>query len=110
MTQTRLRRFAARIFALVVVVTVYASARLPVISVGDRVDLASRFRFTVAALPSVPSPPLMQVRSVHPSLEHISAWISAVGAAVALYDLDGDGLPNDVCYVDTRTNQVIVAP
>jgi hypothetical protein len=29
---------------------------------------------------------------------------------VALNDLDGDGLPNDVCYVDVRTDEVIVAP
>jgi hypothetical protein len=27
-----------------------------------------------------------------------------------LNDLDGDGLSNDVCYVDVRTDQVIVAP
>lgn len=50
------------------------------------------------------------MRAVHPSLQHLSAWISSVGAAVALYDLDGDGLPNDMCYVDTRTDQVLVTP
>ena len=33
-----------------------------------------------------------------------------MGAAVALNDLDGDGLPNDACYVDTRIDKVIVAP
>ena len=33
-----------------------------------------------------------------------------MGASVAMNDLDGDGLPNDVCYVDTRTDQLIVAP
>ncbi|MDG3008357.1 CRTAC1 family protein [Paludisphaera sp. Pla2] len=33
-----------------------------------------------------------------------------MGAAVALHDLDGDGLPNDVVYVDTRTDRVILAP
>ena len=32
------------------------------------------------------------------------------GAAVALADLDGDGLPNDVLLVDPRIDQVIVAP
>ena len=47
---------------------------------------------------------------MHPSLKTIESWISAVGAAVALNDLDGDGLPNDVVYVDTRTDRVIVAP
>jgi hypothetical protein len=36
--------------------------------------------------------------------------ISSVGAAIALTDLDGDGLPNDVCHVDPRTDHVIVAP
>src|SRR5436305_1587410 len=43
-------------------------------------------------------------------MERISGWVSAVGAAVALNDLDGDGLSNDVCYVDPRTDQVILAP
>jgi len=33
-----------------------------------------------------------------------------MGAAAALHDLDRDGLANDICYVDTRTNQTIVAP
>ena len=47
---------------------------------------------------------------MHPSLKRIESWISSVGAAVALNDLDGDGLPNDVVYVDPRTDRVIVAP
>ncbi|HET6891867.1 MAG TPA: CRTAC1 family protein, partial [Pyrinomonadaceae bacterium] len=34
----------------------------------------------------------------------------AVGAAAALGDLDGNGLSDDVCYVDTRTDMVIVTP
>ncbi|HEX7287050.1 MAG TPA: CRTAC1 family protein, partial [Candidatus Angelobacter sp.] len=50
------------------------------------------------------------IRAVNPRLARLSAWISSVGASVALNDIDGDGLPNDVCYVDTRTDQVIVAP
>ena len=36
--------------------------------------------------------------------------VSFVGAAVALADLDADGLPNDVLLVDPRIDQVIVAP
>jgi hypothetical protein len=43
-------------------------------------------------------------------LQHITGWWSSFGAAAALSDLDGDGLPNDACYVDMRTDQVIVAP
>ena len=46
------------------------------------------------------------LRPVSPS----RGWISSVGAAAALEDLDRDGLSNDVCFVDTRTDMVIVAP
>ena len=49
-------------------------------------------------------------RSVNPSMERHWGWMSAVGAAVALADLDGDGLANDVCHVDTRTDRVTLAP
>ena len=33
-----------------------------------------------------------------------------MGAAVALADIEGNGVANDACFVDTRTNRVIVAP
>jgi hypothetical protein len=88
----------------------YLMARLPDIPDAERASLARRFRFEQTALPTVPGPEVRLVRSVNPSLRHIASWISAVGAAVALNDLDGDGLPNDLCYVDVRTDQVIVAP
>lgn len=51
-----------------------------------------------------------KVRPVHPSYRGMESWISAVGAAVALNDIDGDGLPNDVCLVDTRDDSVTVRP
>src|SRR6185312_6000409 len=50
------------------------------------------------------------VRGVHTSLHRIRSWISFVGAAVSLADLDGDGLSNDLIYVDPRIDQVIVGP
>jgi hypothetical protein len=82
---------------------------LPELSPGERQELAARFRFTPFFLPELAGPK-QTVRAVHPSLERISAWISSVGAGVALADLDGDGLPNDVCLVDPRTDQVLIAP
>jgi hypothetical protein len=73
--------------------------------------LAGRFSFKKSPLPEVPyHPPYKFVRQVHPSLERISAWISSLGAAATLADLDGDGLPNDVIYVDPRTGLVTVTP
>ncbi len=104
-----------RIVAVAVVLVLYVLARAPELSADQRASLAKRFRFERAALPDFlgggsPGHAPRSVRPVAPSLERISAWISSVGAAVALNDLDGDGLPNDVCYVDTRTDRVIVAP
>jgi enediyne biosynthesis protein E4 len=105
-----LRRNAARLFAIAVMAGLYLFAQLPTISASERAALAARFRFTAKPLP-VPSAATYQtLRPVNPNLAHIASWISAVGAAVALADIDGDGLPNDACFVDTRTNRVIVAP
>ncbi|HMB92970.1 MAG TPA: CRTAC1 family protein, partial [Rhodothermales bacterium] len=84
--------------------------RLPEASEQERTDLAARFAFTTLPLPEIEGPPPRSVRAVHPSLAHLASWISSVGASVALNDLDRDGLPNDLCYVDVRTDQVIVAP
>ncbi len=105
-----LRRHSTPIVAIVLVVGLYVLSRPPVLASDERVALASRFHFTKLPLPELPGHPQKFVRAVHPSLARISAWISSVGAAVALADLDGRGLPNDVCYVDPRTDLVIVAP
>ncbi len=75
----------------------------------EQAALAQRFHFTRFELPS-PAEPLRTARPVHPSMERISAWVSAMGAAAALGDVDGDGLPNDLCHVEPRTDRVTVMP
>jgi hypothetical protein len=104
--QRHLRRFAA----IGLLGALYLLARLPEAPEAEWDRLGGRFQFQRAVIPVVPGPDVRGVRPVHPSLRHISAWISSVGAAVALNDLDDDGLPNDLCYVDVRSDQVIVAP
>ena len=103
-------RLSIKLATLVPIVLCYWLARPPGFTATDRDQLASRFRFTHASLPGLPGDTSRSVRAVHPSLRRIAAWISSVGASVALHDLDSDGLPNEVCYVDTRTDRVIVAP
>lgn len=63
-------------------------------------------RHTLQALGDKPQ----SIRDVHPGFERIAAWVSAVGAGVALFDLDGDGRHNDYCLVDPRFDSVTVAP
>lgn len=54
--------------------------------------------------------PFRSIREVHPKLERISAWISSVGAAVAIADIAGSGRPADLCLVDPRNDSVTVMP
>ena len=108
--ETRFHRHLRRLVAIALLCGLYLLARLPDISSNERARLARQFRFERAPLPLISGPEVRSVRPVNPSLRNIQSWISAVGAAVALNDLDGDGLPDDLCYVDTRTDQVIVSP
>jgi hypothetical protein len=104
-------RYAAPAAAIAILVPCYLMARFPCISAGDCMKLAANFKFDKLPLAEVPNhPPYKYVRAVHPSLQRISAWISSLGASVAIADLDGDGLPNDLINIDPRTDLVTVAP
>ncbi|HSK62699.1 MAG TPA: VCBS repeat-containing protein, partial [Pyrinomonadaceae bacterium] len=105
-----LRGNAVQIVALAIIGALYAMARLPVITKAERIELSSNFQFSQRPLPEVPGLPHKSIRTVNPSLSRIAGWVSATGAGVALNDLDGDGLSNDLCMVDPRSDRVIVAP
>lgn len=109
-TDGAFRRQAAKLTAIILVFVVYGFARMPEVSESELAKLAAGFSFRAAPLPTLNGEPQKTIRDVNPNLRRISGWISAVGAAVALNDLDGDGLPNDACYVDTRIDKVIVTP
>jgi len=105
------RRHARPIVAVLCVLPLYAAARLPVLARAERAELASRFSFERVELPEVVTGrEQASIRNVHPSLKKVSGWISVIGAAAALGDLDGDGLANEVCWVDPRYDDVLVAP
>ena len=106
----RVKQLATRAVALISIFGLYGLAQLPESTDRERQRLASQFKFNQEILPAVKNHPLRSVRDVNPSLEHISAWISSVGAGVALNDIDGDGLSNDLCLVDPRTDQVSISP
>jgi hypothetical protein len=104
------RKNIARLVAITLLVAFYLLAQQPSLSIADRKELATKFRFTRSSLYEVPVSSYRSRRVVNPSLERIASWVSATGAAVALNDLDGDGFSNDVCSVDPRTDRVTVAP
>ena len=106
-----LRRCATPFAALVIVAFCYGMAQFPKLAPGEAAKLAAPFKFERHAMPEVANPPpYATINEVHPSLKRIAAWISSLGAAVTLADLDGDGLPNDLIHADPRTRLVTVAP
>jgi hypothetical protein len=104
-------KYLSCLAAMMLVAICYAIAKFPTLTSSEMTALAGGFSFKKSSLPEVPDhPPYKFVREVHPSLQRISAWVSSLGAAATLADLDGDGLPNDIVYVDPRTDLVTVAP
>ena len=113
MISSYLRPHLARIIAILVLLLLYERTRLPQISSQERASLAAEFdftRFDLLAAPDSATSSQRQIREVHPSLSHIAGWVSFMGASIALNDLDGDGLPNDLCSVDPRSDQVTISP
>jgi hypothetical protein len=104
------RRHASKIVAIAIVTALYGATRAPVLADHERAMIAERFRFSSMPLDEPEGVAHQMRRSVNPMMERHAGWISAVGAAVALADLDGDGLANDVCHVDPRTDLVTLAP
>lgn len=101
---------ARRIVAVLVIAAALWVARQPQLDAQERSELARRYRFEETPLAHFSELRDARVRPVHPAFAHIDGWISAVGGSVALGDFDGDGVSNDVAYVDTQSDRVIVAP
>lgn len=70
-------------------------------------DAGAGIRFAATALNSPPATAHHQ-RPVALGLQAIAPWISAVGAAVGVADLDGDGAETEACLVDPRDDSVRV--
>lgn len=98
--------------ALLLVAISYFLAREPTIDRSEHRQLADKLKFSRFDLDvdSFATDGLKSSRSVHPSLQRISAWIGGTGAAATLGDLDADGLENDLVLIDPRVDRVVVMP
>jgi enediyne biosynthesis protein E4 len=107
----RLRFCAAGIATALMAGGFYALALPATLSAKQRITLAAPLHLAATYLaPADNGEPMRAIRAVHPSLRHIDAWISSVGAGAALADIQGSGLPADICLVDPRNNSVSVLP
>jgi hypothetical protein len=110
MTRDAMRRLVSAVVALLCCVLVWQFARPPAVSAAERAGLAEGFRFEAIPLgPSDDAAP-RRIRPVAPVYNDISGWVSSVGAASALFAVDGGVVSHDVCLVDPRTDKVTVAP
>lgn len=93
---------------LVCVIAAFFTVRPPAVA-SVTPPMLRPLHFHGEALNSQP-PDARTTRQVAPALQDISAWISAVGAAVALLDADGSGASDEACLVDPRDDSVVVKP
>ena len=105
-----IRKRLPALVAIAIVAVFYFLSQPPRLSDQDQQAIAARFAFQRHDLPVVSSKDPKLIRDVHPTLRHMAAWISFVGAAVSVGDLDGQGISDDLVYVDTRYDSVTVCP
>ncbi|WP_172746829.1 CRTAC1 family protein [Neorhizobium sp. T25_13] len=105
-----LLRHAGRATAGVLAGLLMLSASMAQMPFGSVVGISGRFVFDRITLNPANKDGFRTVRPVHPEFERIAAWISSVGASVAIGDLNGDGRANDACLIDPRNDSISVLP
>ncbi|WP_142786398.1 CRTAC1 family protein [Changchengzhania lutea] len=104
-----LQKQLIRILALSILFLLYFSAKLPRIDDSYKEKMAESFKFEVIKI-DIGEASLKKNRRVHPSYEHISSWISSVGAAATFTDISGKGIFNDLILTEPRTDKVYLIP
>jgi enediyne biosynthesis protein E4 len=109
-SNSRLRSFVPGVVAIALAAGLFTMSRQPALTAGAIKKIASQYKFTEMpiAMPPGYHPGTQTIRPVNPAYQHIRAWISSVGASIALTDVTGHGRDDGMCIVDTRTNDVIV--
>ncbi|WP_192384027.1 CRTAC1 family protein [Mesorhizobium silamurunense] len=106
-----LLRHAAKIVTVSIAVALYLAASPRQLTAEASAELAAPLRLLPTYLqPADTGRPYRTIRDVNPSLRRIDAWISSVGSGIALADIQGRGLPDDICLVDPRNDSVTVMP
>ncbi|WP_280393988.1 CRTAC1 family protein [Nocardia brasiliensis] len=108
-----LRKAVVPAVALLLMGALFVPARSALLPSHDEAGgpIASRFDFTPMPI-AIPDGVRTdrKIREVRKPYENLSAWISSVGAAAALNDIDGNRLADDLCMVDVRSDKVYLTP
>ncbi|MBT2212760.1 ASPIC/UnbV domain-containing protein [Actinomadura sp. NEAU-AAG7] len=107
---TAVRGWVPGFVVVLVVVVMFAAVGPPSVPASERDAIAGRYAFAPMSIELPGGYRQQAIRRVNRDYADIDAWISSVGAAIAMNDMDGDGLPNDLCVTDPRIDQVVVTP
>ncbi|MGH3663948.1 MAG: CRTAC1 family protein [Micromonosporaceae bacterium] len=105
-----LRRQLPGVIALGLMLSLFAAGGPSGASAADLEAMARKFSFTPLSINLPGGFGQQSIRKVNQDYKHIDAWVSSVGAGIAMNDLDGDGLSNDLCVTDPRIDQVVITP
>jgi hypothetical protein len=104
------RKWVPGLAAVLLLASIFFVAQNQVSAYGAD-QVASSYRFQqepIAMPPGYDNQHMNTIRQVNPAYQHLDAWISSVGASIAMNDLVGHGRADGMCVVDTRTNDVVV--
>jgi hypothetical protein len=110
MAADRARRSVPVLTVVITLLALYVVGQNAV-AAGDADQAARPYKFRELPIPlpaGYDQKPMKSLREVNPGYRHIAAWISAIGASVAINDLTGHGRASSLCLVDPRTDDVIV--
>lgn len=109
-SRERLRKLVPGLVAALILVSLYVIAQSRVATYGaDSVASQYKFKEMPIAMPAgYDTQKMNTIRPVNRAYAKIAAWISSVGASIAINDLVGHGRSDGMCIVDTRTNAVVV--
>ena len=106
------RLLVLRISAIAVIGITAWNTSLPKYDAKSKADMLSTFGFNKSSITETTiKTDADKFLELHPRLEHINAYVSAfapVGAA--LFDVDGNGLPDEFCYADALQNKAMLMP
>jgi len=106
-TPVKYRQWPVLVTVLITTAVVALLARESDPDPSEVTSLAKKFRFAVEKLSAVPIPPDV-VYPVNKTAKHMQFYYYQVGESAALGDLDGDGLPNDLCQTDVRAKTAML--
>lgn len=104
------RRHTARVVALALLVAVFYLQQLPAVSADGLARVAARYEFSPLAIAMPAELPMQTIRPTNQAYHRVTAWVSSVGASIAMTDLGGDGLTDDLCITDPRVDETVVTP